>query len=187
MKDRIQLNDVNPQPAESSDASSILRLPSNKRINDLEIIATVGGALVGAGFGDIKFLFGPMNEEKQQRIKSFAELDDYNGLIDPETRGMVNKALNGADTYSIFEFAQYWRKQYVAAEKLALDILPGMSGKIEVGVLDTAAAKSPAGSREVVSLGPEHERGLFGGVGHYAAQGRCYHVRSVQSHGGRSD
>jgi hypothetical protein len=166
MKDRIQLNDVNPQPAADSDASSILRLPSNKRINDFEIIATVAGALVGDGFGDIKFLFGPMNEEKQQRIKSFAELDDYNGLIDPETRGMQNKAIPGADTYSIFELAQYWRKQYVAAEKLALDILPGMSGKIEVGVLDTAAAKSLAfrGLVEDLGLIPPSGRNLVNGL-----------------------
>jgi hypothetical protein len=165
MKDRIYLKDLNPAPAANSDAPSVLRLQPNKRYNEIEIKASVAAAKIAAGFGDIRFLLGLVGQEKVQRVKTFGELDDYNALIDPETRGVQND-IDGGPAFAIFEFGQFWRKQYVAAERMSLDLPNGWTGKLEIDVVDSAAAKSLAfrGLVEDLPMIPAQNRNLINGV-----------------------
>jgi hypothetical protein len=144
MKDQIELKDITGKPVAGNAGTLVLTLPTNKRHNHVEIAALIAAARVtdAAQVGDVRFLYGIAGEAKIQRVATFEEINDYAILIDPRRFAIKNNDDVGGTSQTHFAFSQWDRKQYGAAERLALDVLPGRDAQIEIDYKDTAVAKT---------------------------------------------
>lgn len=139
---RTPINRIDTQPGVAG-GTVVARIQAGKRgkrLHAVELALTAPGVLLpSAYFGDVRVIV----DDKVRRTFTLAQLDDMMSFRDPAL-GVIDLATAGGTARGLIQFSEFDRKQYIASERFALDLLPDTEARIEMDYIANAAAGSIA-------------------------------------------